>query len=66
MWLVSIRHKIKYPIIFSFPKSKSLSRLKLRRLNEDEKPLVLAILWGKNKEETKKFVLQVFLTFKIF
>jgi len=42
----------------SFPKSKSLSRLKLRRLNEDEKPLVLAILWGKNKDETKKFVLQ--------
>lgn len=42
----------------SFPKSKSLSRLKLRRLNEDEKPLVLAILWGKEKEDTKKFVLQ--------
>ena len=34
--------------------------MKLRRLNEDEKPLVLAILWGKNRDETKKFVLQVF------
>jgi len=42
----------------SFPKSKSLSRLKLRRLNEEEKPLVLAILWGKEKEAPKKFVLQ--------
>jgi len=30
----------------SFPRSKSLSRLKLRRLVEAEKPLVLAILWG--------------------
>merc|ERR1719282_1762660 len=31
----------------SFPRSKSLSRLRLRRLQEDEKPLVLAVLWGR-------------------
>ena len=43
---------------FSFPKSKSLSRLKLRRLNEDEKPLMLAVLWMKDPDDTKKFVLQ--------
>jgi len=42
----------------SFPKSKSLSRLKLRRLNEDEKPLMLAVLWMKDPENNKKFVLQ--------
>ena len=43
---------------FSFPKSKSLSRLKLRRLNEEEKPLMLALLWMKDPDCTKKFVLQ--------
>ena len=43
---------------FSFPKSKSLSRLKLRRLNEDEKPLLLAVLWMKDPDNDKKFVLQ--------
>lgn len=42
----------------SFPKSKSLSRLKLRRLNEDEKPLLLAVLWMKDPDNDKKFVLQ--------
>jgi len=42
----------------SFPKSKSLSRLKLRRLNEDEKPLMLAVLWMRDPDTTKKFVLQ--------
>lgn len=42
----------------SFPKSKSLSRLKLRRLNEDEKPLMLAVLWMKDPDSNKKFVLQ--------
>ena len=43
---------------FSLPKSKSLSRLKLRRLNEDEKPLLLAILWMKNSDNNTKFVMQ--------
>jgi len=42
----------------SFPRSKSLSRLKMRRLQEDEKPLVLAILWGRDGQSGKKFVLQ--------
>merc|ERR1712113_322442 len=42
----------------SFPKSKSLSRLKLRRLNEEERPLMLALLWMKDSDCTKKFVLQ--------
>merc|ERR1712026_547035 len=42
----------------SFPKSKSLSRLKLRRLNEDEKPLMLAVLWMKDPDNDRKFVLQ--------
>merc|ERR1719273_1321974 len=42
----------------SFPKSKSLSRLKLRRLNEDEKPLMLAVLWMRDPDSNKKFVLQ--------
>jgi len=42
----------------SFPKSKSLSRLKLRRLHEDEKPLMLAVLWMKDPDNNKKFVLQ--------
>ena len=48
----------KYGIYCSFPKSKSLSRLKLRRLNEDEKPLMLAVLWMKDPDSNKKFVLQ--------
>ena len=43
---------------YSFPKSKSLSRLKLRRLHEDEKPLMLAVLWMKDPDNNKKFVLQ--------
>jgi len=43
----------------SFPRSKSLSRLRLRRLQEDEKPLVLAVLWGRTGGgEGRKFVLQ--------
>lgn len=42
----------------SLPKSKSLSRLKLRRLNEDEKPLLLAILWMKDSDKNTKFVMQ--------
>jgi len=42
----------------SFPRSKSLSRLKMRRLQEDDKPLVLAILWGREEQSGKKFVLQ--------
>lgn len=42
----------------SFPRSKSLSRLKMRRLQEDDKPLVLAILWGREGQSGKKFVLQ--------
>jgi len=45
----------------SFPRSKSLSRLKMRRLPEDEKPLVLAVLWGSLMREEQggtKFVLQ--------
>ena len=44
----------------SFPRSKSLSRLRLRRLQEEEKPLVLAVLWGRTGGgEGRKFVLQV-------
>lgn len=42
----------------SFPRSKSLSRLKMRRLHEDDKPLVLAVLWGRDGLDGKKFVLQ--------
>jgi len=42
----------------SFPRSKSLSRLKMRRLQEDDKPLVLAVLWGRDGQEGRKFVLQ--------
>jgi len=43
----------------SFPRSKSLSRLRLRRLQEEEKPLVLAVLWGRTGGgEGRKFVLQ--------
>lgn len=34
----------------SFPRSKSLSRLKLRRMTETEKPLVKAILWGQHED----------------
>ena len=52
----------KIPIfaICSFPRSKSLSRLRLRRLQEEEKPLVLAVLWGRTGGgEGRKFVLQV-------
>jgi len=41
----------------SFPRSKSLARLKLRRLQEEEKPLVLAVLWGREGGE-RRFVLQ--------
>ena len=37
-----------------------MSRLRLRRLQEDEKPLVLAVLWGRTGGgEGRKFVLQV-------
>merc|ERR1719244_664694 len=47
----------------SFPRSKSLSRLKMRRLQEEEKPLMLAVLWGLTEQESgassaTKFVLQ--------
>jgi len=48
----------------SFPRSKSLSRLKMRRLQEDDKPLVLSVLWGLGEKEDSspapgtKFVLQ--------
>jgi len=42
----------------SLPRSKSLSRLKMRRMNEDERPLVLSILWAQNNEFNKKIVLQ--------
>ena len=52
--------KQKLKLFFSFPRSKSLSRLRLRRLQEDEKPLVLAVLWGRTGGgEGRKFVLQV-------
>jgi len=40
----------------SLPKSKSLSRLKMRKLPEEEKPLVLALL--SSGGESRKFVLQ--------
>jgi len=42
----------------SLPRSKSLSRLKMRRMNEDERPLVLSVLWAQNNEFNKKIVLQ--------
>merc|ERR1719483_1071739 len=48
----------------SFPRSKSLSRLKMRRLQEDDKPLVLSVLWGSGEKVDSsptpgtKFVLQ--------
>jgi len=43
----------------SIPKGKSLSRLNLRRVGEDEKPLVCAILaTERNMGELKKFILQ--------
>jgi len=42
----------------SLPRSKSLSRLKMRRMHEEERPLVSAILWSQNNELNKKFVLQ--------
>ena len=46
--------------LLSVPKSKSLSRPKMRRMGEDEKPLVFAIMWGaRNQTNQKKFVLQV-------
>jgi hypothetical protein len=49
-----------FSFFFSVPKSKSLSRPKMRRMGEDEKPLVYAIMWGaKNQTSQKKFVLQV-------
>ena len=55
--------KAKRELVFqfaSFPRSKSLSRLRLRRLQEEEKPLVLAVLWGRTGGgEGRKFVLQV-------
>jgi len=42
----------------SMPKSKSLSRLKMRRVGEEEKPLVCAILATDKQPILKKFVLQ--------
>ena len=54
----SVQKEVYLIYFFSFPKSKSLSRLKLRRLNEDEKPLMLAVLWMKDPDNNKKFVLQ--------
>ena len=45
---------------FSLPRTKSLSRLKMRRVGEEEKPLVCAVLATENNnDELKKFVLQV-------